>query len=376
MSRPSKKSTPKSPAPASTEEATSHAPSEGDVLDLFGEVEVESTTASVPVVVELGHAPSAEVQATDADGEGQAPDDEPGATRVGEEPEPVVLDQVPMTPVPAVEVEAEASPTLRAHPAAELFPMLPDDQLAELAKDIRERGLIEPVVLHEGLVLDGRNRLAACLLAGIEPSLIQWDGVGSPTAWVLSRNLRRRHLTPSQRAAVAHEALPLLEAEAKDRQRAAAARTNAGKAGEETLPETVPEAAGVGEARALAAVAAGANPHYVSDLKKVAAVDPALVDEVRKGTVTVPQAKRIAAEPDAEARAAAVAEAKAAKSTRKRPAKAAEAATSGDGEADTILVPIHEAVTALAKLLDGVPKAARPTWWQPLRAALRVVTEG
>ena len=48
------------------------------------------------------------------------------------------------------------------HPAAEVFPLLPADQLRELVADIRANGLREPLTLdREGLLLDGRNRLAA-----------------------------------------------------------------------------------------------------------------------------------------------------------------------------------------------------------------------
>ncbi len=57
---------------------------------------------------------------------------------------------VPMTDTPDV------------HPVAELFPMLGADDLAELAADIAERGLLHPIVLDaDGRLLDGRNRLAA-----------------------------------------------------------------------------------------------------------------------------------------------------------------------------------------------------------------------
>ena len=105
------------------------------------------------------------------------------------------------------------------HPACLLFPRLPDDELRALAEDIRQNGLLNPIVTLDGAILDGRNRLAACRIAGVKPRFVEWGGDGSPLAWVVAVNLVRRHLTASQRAVVAFELLPLLEAEAKDRQR-------------------------------------------------------------------------------------------------------------------------------------------------------------
>ena len=109
--------------------------------------------------------------------------------------------------------------TPKLHPACIAFPKISDAELRELAEDIRVRGLLHPIVMLDGKILDGRNRFNACKLAGIEPTFVEWEGNGSPVAWVVSTNLMRRHLTSSQRAVVAHDILPLLEKEAKQRQR-------------------------------------------------------------------------------------------------------------------------------------------------------------
>lgn len=110
------------------------------------------------------------------------------------------------------------------HPYANLFPMLDGEDIQELANDIRANGQREPIVLLDGKVLDGRNRRDACFIAKKEPFYRffepRHDGK-SPLSFVMSRNLRRRHLTMSQRAAVAAEALPMFEQESKARQSAA-----------------------------------------------------------------------------------------------------------------------------------------------------------
>jgi stalled ribosome alternative rescue factor ArfA len=113
------------------------------------------------------------------------------------------------------------------HPAASVFPMLYGTALDELASDIRLHGLREPIVVYQGLVLDGRNRLRGCDLAGVEPRFVEWDGAGSLVGFVLSRNLHRRHLNESQRAMVAARAKPLFEEEAAERQAAGRLRGNA-----------------------------------------------------------------------------------------------------------------------------------------------------
>jgi hypothetical protein len=97
---------------------------------------------------------------------------------------------------------AVTAPAIPFHPFAEIFPMLAGERLRELAQDIKEHGLLDPVVLYEGKILDGRCRYVACGVAGIEPKLVEYDG-GDPLGFVIGKNLRRRHLTESQRAMVA-----------------------------------------------------------------------------------------------------------------------------------------------------------------------------
>ena len=45
-----------------------------------------------------------------------------------------------------------------------------DEEYAELKRDIAAHGQIELVTLHEGAILDGRNRYRACMELGITPN--------------------------------------------------------------------------------------------------------------------------------------------------------------------------------------------------------------
>jgi hypothetical protein len=86
------------------------------------------------------------------------------------------------------------------HPIAELFPMMTDDEIADLAADIRVNGLIHPIVIDKNdVLLDGRNRDKACQIAGIEPTVRMFEG-DDPRAFILSMNLKRRHMSAGQQA--------------------------------------------------------------------------------------------------------------------------------------------------------------------------------
>lgn len=90
-------------------------------------------------------------------------------------------------------------PEYRPHPAADLFPKLSDVRLNELAENIKAEGLQNPIVLFDGMILDGRNRLAACEIAGIEPRFEQAEADINPWEWVWSQNGERRDLVADQR---------------------------------------------------------------------------------------------------------------------------------------------------------------------------------
>ena len=172
---------------------------------------------------------------------------------------------------------------LQYHPAASVFPMMRGEEYRGLLHDIQEHGLREPILLCDGQILDGRNRFRVCREIGIEPAFRKWDGKGgsSPLSVVLSLNLHRRHLTSSQRAAIAVEILPMLEAEAKERQGKRTDLTSV-----KNLTE-VPQRATDQAARMF-----DTNRDYVSAAKKVHEADPALLQKVRDGETHIADALR------------------------------------------------------------------------------------
>ena len=77
------------------------------------------------------------------------------------------------------------------------------DELADLAEDIKANGLKHPIVLglyqDRQVVVDGRNRQDACAMAGVEPQFTKLNGEDIK-AFIVSNNIKRRHLNSGQRA--------------------------------------------------------------------------------------------------------------------------------------------------------------------------------
>jgi hypothetical protein len=88
------------------------------------------------------------------------------------------------------------------HALCQLFPKIEGPAFDELVQSIKDEGLRERIVLHDGAILDGRNRYDACLVAGVEPVFVPFRG-DDPVRFVLAANIHRRHLSENQRALIA-----------------------------------------------------------------------------------------------------------------------------------------------------------------------------
>jgi ParB family chromosome partitioning protein len=81
---------------------------------------------------------------------------------------------------------------------------MPGEEFAALKTDIKTNGLLEPIWLYEGKVLDGRHRYFACQETSVTPVFREYTG-SDPRGFVVSMNLKRRHLDATQRSAIAAE---------------------------------------------------------------------------------------------------------------------------------------------------------------------------
>lgn len=164
------------------------------------------------------------------------------------------------------------------HPASNLFPMLDEKDLKELSNDIKENGQDTPIAIYDGKILDGRNRYKACKMAHIEPKFVYLNGeVKSPYVYVASKNLHRRHLTPSQRGAIGAE---IAEAILKERQ----VKANKPKELRSTSPS------GDGVAVEIAAKIMDVGKSTIERALRVKRKDPEKFQQIKDGKITASSA--------------------------------------------------------------------------------------
>ena len=112
-------------------------------------------------------------------------------------------------PIIVVDHEFVDSDTLQRHPLSSIFGDMPADDFQSLIDSVQTDGFIDPIVrIHEGQILDGWHRYRAAQELNLIRRLKfqEWNEDehrdGDPKAFVLARNIERRHLSASQRAQI------------------------------------------------------------------------------------------------------------------------------------------------------------------------------
>jgi hypothetical protein len=98
-----------------------------------------------------------------------------------------------------VEIEIDG---LRGHELANLLPMIDGAAFENLKADIAKNGILEPIILFEGQILDGRNRYRAGRELGVlgRANFKVFDGsYAEAEAFVFSTNFLRRQMTNAQK---------------------------------------------------------------------------------------------------------------------------------------------------------------------------------
>jgi hypothetical protein len=192
------------------------------------------------------------------------------------------------------------------HPAANIFPMMAADEFEGLKSDIRANGVREPLTMWKGHLIDGRNRMAACIDLSIDwhAHLCELDSDEDPVAYVISHNLHRRHLGPGQKAMVADKIRAYYDQQAK--QRMSDGGKSAGKGRKKQGPEKLPDPKN-GDSRDAAGAAVGVSGRLVDAARTVRRLgSAALIESVESGKVSVSKASRVAKAHDKQSQVAAL----------------------------------------------------------------------
>lgn len=153
---------------------------------------------------------------------------------------------------------------MNLHKYCALLPKMMDDEFQMLKSDIKEHGLLEPVVIYEHSILDGRHRHAICKELEITPEYIQFDSLGyNGTAldFVISKN-QRRNLSPDQKAILADNVANLKDGERQ-------VLTNEKVTLSEALKST------------------GASKGQVGKLRKIKKDNPMVIERIASGETTI-----------------------------------------------------------------------------------------
>jgi hypothetical protein len=200
------------------------------------------------------------------------------------------------------------------HPLSAAFPAMSAAEFQSLKDSIENIGVQNPIILYEGMVIDGWHRYGACQQLGMSCPESQLGDV-DPVDFVKAQNKERRHLSVG--------AWALIEAELWDWRAAGRPAVDKGAPGA-PFPPTV----------AKMAEAAGASVRTMKQAGKVKReAAPEIKDAVKSGAVSLKDAHAIADLPKEEQAALAAAGPQAIKEAARAvtPSKEASAAQSQPG---------------------------------------------
>ncbi len=174
---------------------------------------------------------------------------------------------------------------IKVHKAANIMPMMNEQELQALQIDIKEHGLREPIWLFkengEDYILDGRNRAIACSKIGVEPEYRYYDGEAKDLiSFVISLNISRRHLNSGQRACLAVDILPMIE---EQTQKELSQKISDIRTGKKNSDRGMKSSDKTG-------MMFGVSGMYVSNAKRIKEFSEEMFEQVKAGKLTLTKA--------------------------------------------------------------------------------------
>ena len=187
------------------------------------------------------------------------------------------------------------------HPAANIFPMMDQESFTALCESMQEYGLEQEVVLtHDGYLIDGRHRMMACYLTGVELVYVQLNEIYSTgyISYALRNNYHRRQINQSQKAIIALEVEKLYAIEAKERQRQSGIDTHKKRSQDPYSIDQMEFNQDLEKTRnktsiQRAAEEMGVSTEYIRLVKKIKDSNPDMIQDILKGKINLSQAKKI-----------------------------------------------------------------------------------
>jgi hypothetical protein len=181
---------------------------------------------------------------------------------------------------------------LEIHPLAHLIPEATIEEQEAIDKSVEKNGVYEPLWLYEGKILDGRHRFKSALKYDKKPEFRAFKGPGSARSFVHAMGDNRRHLSKSQRAAIAvDQFLEEYEALAQERLKTNMNGVNSKSKNMNSMHSQKVDYAKKGRACELLSRDRNVNHAYIFDCKSIKEKSPETLQKIISGKLTISKAK-------------------------------------------------------------------------------------